>query len=391
LGTKKKKILLNLKLLKLSKLKNQIIYQSIELLLELIYKPIFLNSNIYNFHPIKGHYFLLNNLKLNWSKISWILYFQTQNFFSKLNIKRLFNLLSSKIKDNLFLKLTTQFFKIKLKKNFFTVTPIVLNIYLHLLDLEIAKIQKNFNTFNTNLKIIIEYKKNKLKKLRTLSILKYGYIQSYKNQLLLHRIKKKHENNNFQKIQLKYVRCLNYFLLGFCCSKKLIKQIEKQITVFCNSNLKLFILKKKLINFKSNKVDFLNFEIYLKKQLSYLTNKKKNLIFFKVSLKNFKKYLIKYKLISNSNKPKPILWLLAYSNDLILNWFFSLAKFILNYYFYCKNFYKIKIYVNYIIKYSALYTLALKNKCTLNEVIYKWSNHIVIKDQKNNILAKYYT
>ena len=381
----------NSKLYKLSLLKNQIISQAIQLVLELIYEPRFNNKKLYKCSPFKSHKCLLLYLKLNWTKVSWILTFQIQNFFLNLNLNRLYNILSLKINDKLFLTFIQQFFKTNLKKLFFEHQinfygiPIILNIYLYSLDLEIIKIKKKFNRFYSNFENI-DFKKDKLKKFRILNLLKFGFVLNHKNYSILNISRKLKKNQNFF-FQFKYIRYLNFCLFGFYCSKKKIKKIEKQITIFCNSNLKLFILKKKLTHIQSNKIKILNFDIYSKSVTSLKKNK--TLIFIQVSLLNIKNYLIKYKLISKSSKPKPALWLIKYSNDLIINWFFSLAKNLLNYYNCCDNFYKIKIYINYVIRYSALFTLALKNKLTINAAIKKWSRSIIIKDQNKNVLAKY--
>ena len=401
-----KKTLNFLKLFQLSNLKNHIIYQSIELILELIFEPSF-SKNSYGFRPKKGCHLLLKQLKLYWPNFSWVLSFNVQKTFSTLNNKKLMNILLLKIKDSLFLKLIRQFLKINLNEviNFDikTAVPILLNIYLNSLDLEILKVQQNLNLFNKSFKSNLNFKFFECKNFRTLNLLKYGSILTYKNKLLTNKIDKLY-NTHLKLISFKYIRYLNSFLLGFNCSKTLIKKIEKYVTTFCNSNLKLVVLNSQLFSLKNKKIDFLNFEIFFKKSYfitkfksNNFSNKKmqlssinKNYIFIKVSLKIFKKYLIFNNIILNSFKPKVVTWLLMYSNDLIVLWFASLAKNILNYFCCCTNFYKIKIYVDFFIRYSALFTLALKNKLSLSQTINKWSKNLVIKDNQDKLIVVQY-
>merc|ERR1711862_233603 len=85
-----------------------------------------------------------------------------------------------------------------------------------------------------------------------------------------------------------------------------------------------------------------------------------------------------------------IKWLLSYSNKLIVKWFYTIAINTLKLYCCCANFYKIKIYVDYIIRFSALYTLALKNKMSFSSILNTWSRDMVIKDKKNEYVLAHY-
>jgi len=235
-------------------------------------------------------------------------------------------------------------------------------------------------------------------------------ILTHKNQTMLNKLRKENRANyqNFS-VNIKYIRYLNKFLLGFTnCSNHIKKKIEKHVTTFFNSNLKLLVTNKQLIFLEAKKFQFLNFEILFKNwkikkilnkslkkinifrsdQILYKKNLKikKKLIIIKASLKKFKTNLIKKKIMSKNCKPKAIKWLLSYSNNLIVKWFTTTATQILNLYCCCDNFYKIKIYVDYIIRYSALYTLSVKNKVTLSEILNNWSRDMIIKDKKKKLI-----
>jgi hypothetical protein len=405
--TLKKETFYNYNILKLGNLKNEIVYQSIKLILELIYEPVFLNSS-YGYRPTKGCHSALKQLKFNWANISWILKFNIQKHLSHLNFNKLMNLLKIRIKDQSFLNIIKRLLQTNFKDIHNNYLSIFYNIYLHTFDLEILAIQKKLDAVKE------PYKVCKKKQFRILTLLKYGIILTHKNQTIMYQVNRnKDRHNHIYKNYLKYIRYNNHFLLGFQCSNVTKHKIEKRITTFFNSNLKLLILNKNFIYVRSNKIRFLSFELSFiqgsvstkkfktseiktnkYKNIKLLNKKlskpKKNLIIIKASLKNFKNSLIKDKLMSKSNKPKGIKWLLSYSNKLIVKWFYTIAINTLKLYCCCANFYKIKIYVDYIIRFSALYTLALKNKMSFSSILNTWSRDMVIKDKKNEYVLAHY-
>jgi len=509
----------NFKLLKLGNLRNEIVNQAIEILLEFIYEPVFLDTS-HGFRPYKGCHAAIKQIKLNWTETSWFLSYDIQQCISNLDCNRLINVLSNKISDKQFLALILKFLKINFKNNKTQnnkiLAPMLYNIYLHSLDLEIVKIQTKFEDHKKKRlsRKHLNLTKFKTTNYRTLDVLKYGSILSHKGHVVKRKLNYKSEKNKYNSNVIRYVRYLNFFLLGIHGSSKLINKIDKRITTFCNSNLKLLITNKKSIYLPSETVKFLNFEIGFrcldrlskkygkslekfrkiknklkilkdlkalkkkklilatfrkilkekphksskirvkknlnlikftnfqneilgKQQFLFLTKlvkliikkkmfnlkefqikifklytsisnlnknfkeeitkynaknlksgktKRKNSIIIKVSLKDLKRKLIGEGFISKSNKPKAINWLISYSNYLIVKWFHAMAKNLLNSYCCCQNFYKVKIYVDYMVRYSALYTLATKNKLTINETIKRWSRDIIIRDKKNKVI-----
>merc|ERR1712238_386915 len=172
--TLKKKTFYNYNLLKLGNLKNEIVYQSIKLILELVYEPVFLNSS-YGYRPTKGCHSALKQLKFNWAHISWILKFNIQKHLSHLNFNKLINLLKIKIKDQSFINIIKRLLQANFKDIHSSYLSIFYNIYLHTFDLEIIEIQKKFNAVKEPYKIC------KKKQFRMLTLLKYGIILTHKN------------------------------------------------------------------------------------------------------------------------------------------------------------------------------------------------------------------
>jgi hypothetical protein len=126
-----------------------------------------------------------------------------------------------------------------------------------------------------------------------------------------------------------------------------------------------------------------------------LLNSKKKFFFF-ISLKApllwIQSNFVSNEIITTSNKTKTITWLIPYSNFLIVKWFKNKSKNLLNTYCCCQNFNKIKIFVDRILRYCALKTLATKNKLTIQKTLKIWSKNMIIKDKtKKFILIQFLT
>merc|ERR1712060_948290 len=275
------------------------------------------------------------------------------------------------------------------------------NIYLHHLDLELEKLKKiiifffkKLFYFNFNLKAL------RKTSFRTLNLVKYGRILTHKTFYCPFKTKIKNQNSNFKPFKIRYVRYLNFFLIGIIGDyKKNYQKINRYTLTFCNSNLKLLLAyknpikvyskksfkkysDKKKVTFKILKqknlllTTFSNcFFIFKKKQLnrkrSYLKvltlnkynhlinlkqfkNKKKNLITFKAPLNLVLNNFKQNEILSSKKKTKSVTWLTHYSNYLIVKWFKKKSKFLLNIYCCCHNLKKIKIFVDRILRYCAI-------------------------------------
>merc|ERR1711862_663033 len=121
--------------------------------------------------------------------------------------KLLFSLLKKKFKNN-----TCNF------KDFKILTPILINVYLHHLDLELEKLKKNYNLFFKKL-FYFSFNLKTLRKtsFRTLNLIKYGRILTHKTL--------------------------------YCPFKT--KKINRYTLTFCNSNLKLLLAYKNPIKVSS--------------------------------------------------------------------------------------------------------------------------------------------
>merc|ERR1712152_134209 len=130
----------------------------------------------------------------------------------KIDDKLLFSLLKKKFKNN-----TCNF------KDFKILTPILINVYLHHLDLELEKLKKNYNLFFKKL----FYFSFNLKTLRK---------TSFRTLNCPFKTKVKNQNSNFKRFKIRYVRYLNFFLIGIVGDhEKNYQKINRYTLTFCNS------------------------------------------------------------------------------------------------------------------------------------------------------------
>merc|ERR1712157_320592 len=143
---------------------------------------------------------------------------------------------------------------------------------------------------------------------------------------------------------------------------KILKQKNLLLTTFSNC---FFNLKKKQLKRKKSYLKVLTLNKYNHLiNLKQFKDKKKNLITFKAPLNLVLNNFKQNEILSSKKRTKSVTWLTRYSNYLIVKWFKKKSKFLLNLYCCCDNFKKIKIFVDRILRYCAIKTLAIKNKLT---------------------------
>lgn len=129
--------------------------------------------------------------------------------------------------------------------------------------------------------------------------------------------------------------------------------------------------------------------------LKYRNLRYKNLVYkfealpakINAPLKAIKEKLQLSNIVSKSNRPKPVHRLITQSDKTIVTWFYSVGQGLLNYYRCCNNFYKIKSYVDYFVRWSAIQTLSSKHRMTSKKVIAKWSKDLIITNLNGVKLA----
>lgn len=259
-----------------SNFKDEIVQQAISMILEQVFESEFLAAS-YDFRAFRGCHGALKQIKMNWAGISWFLEFNIRKCFEEMDKKRLINILQEKIDDQSFLNLISKLFNVGVvgwKINNYELSSkasencsifiTLCNIYLHKLDLEIKKIQKEYIS-GKNRRLSNEYHSLtrilRTKEFKVLPIEKQAILTRQKiskaHSLGLTRT----DWNDPSFIRIRYVRYIDNFLFGIAGPKELVNLIRKRIITFAKSNLKLELAGGKITHIASGKIFFLGMEI----------------------------------------------------------------------------------------------------------------------------------
>jgi retron-type reverse transcriptase len=265
---------LALKPLIISNLKNKIVQQAMKMILEHIYESLFLDTS-HGFRPLRGCHSALESIQKNWAGISWFLEFDKGKCYDKIDRHRLTSILKEKTDDQRFIDLIFKLFNagfMNWKEKLgtyspesvvedFAVFPILANIYLHNLDVEIARIAKKYQKGKTRRKILgainIECRKYQKKEFKMFLPEKQAIITSKHkaDKCKLGTTFTDWNDPNF--VRINYVRYADDLLLGIAGSKDLVLKIRNRILTFAKSNLKLNLMNGKITHIEAGKVKFL--------------------------------------------------------------------------------------------------------------------------------------
>lgn len=257
--------------------RDKIVQQAIRMVLEQIFEPEF-SPTSHGFRKSKGCHSALEQIKKSWAGISWFLEFDIRKCFDEIDRHRLISILREKIDDQRFLDLIYKLFnagtiggKESESDLFFgipkgsIISPILCNIYLHKLDLEIANIQKELDTSNRKRhqnKNYINLTKNlRTKEFKALSIERRVAIQNARRRNARKMGLTLTDWNDPDFIRIRYIRYVDNFLFGIAGPKELVNKVKKRIIHFVKSNLKLELTGGKITHIASGKVTFLGVEI----------------------------------------------------------------------------------------------------------------------------------
>ena len=109
----------------------------------------------------------------------------------------------------------------------------------------------------------------------------------------------------------------------------------------------------------------------------------------KAPLEDIRRKLRNRGVISKLNKPKAIGRLIHVPDDKIVSWYNAVGRGLLNYYCCCNNFDKVKNYVDYMVRWSAIHTLAGKHKSSCKKIIREHTKDLIIYDQEGFELTRF--
>lgn len=378
--------------------KHQIIQKLVEIILNIIYKPIFKNlAYNYIFKDKKNIQFSIHKLKIQNQEWTYAFKSKIEKYSKILNTKILLTILKKKITDFKFL----QFLKHIVKKKAFlidnTIYFILFNIYIHEFDLYLSKKIKHTKSLK-NLDVLESYKKNVLKVIKAKQklfcykkIFKFNIKIFHKLKKYIKKIKKKHSNwtisnKRGKKIYITYTRYNNNWIIltNFTFYKK--KKLKSKLMSWFNKNLKVELNQIWLINLIQNKLNYLGFTFFIsspKIKTIYYKNKfrarRKNKITLSIGMDHqyMKNKLIKKKILTSNYKPNNINNYYNLKPFQILRRFKQKLEILIKYYYGIITFPNDLAYYHYIYKFSCLKTLAYKIKKSIT-----YTSNVYLNDLK---------
>lgn len=395
--------------------KDKIIQQAIKMILESVYEPLFLNTS-HGFRPNRSTTTAVFEVR-KWNGITWMIEGDIKGYFDNIDHHKLASLLQKRIKDpnliDLYWKLVNAGY---VNDGNFTrsnigvpqggvLSPLLSNVYLHEFDIFMnSLIEKHSNWDRRVSKPNPKY----LKLRKNISHLeeKENLDKATKEVLLDLKTKLRKTpsviKDDSTATRVYYNRYADDWVVGISGSLNFAKSIKEKIKEFLNKNLKLVLSeeKTKISHLESEKVKYLGFLIskrkrrYTESQKSTVNNVLKRPLYASLIIEAPIDTLVKklveqgYAWEGDIPKPKAVTkWIFMKPEDIILR-FNAVIRGILGYYSAVENRNQMS-YITWILKFSAVFTLARKLNLSPKQVWQKYGNPITInytsKEKKKSI------
>jgi group II intron reverse transcriptase/maturase len=368
--------------LTISSPRDKIVQKAILFILEAIYEPSFLEYS-HGSRPGKGTHTALKYIKYKFNKSKWCIEADIENNFPNINHKILMNLLKKRITCPKFLSLIKNSIKAGYVEEgkFFEsniglfqgniTSPILNNVYLHELDLYMNRL---INIYHLGKRC-----KKKPEYIRFQYLMEKAKSDSSKMNSLR---KQRHKVNNKDLFdrdfkRLYYVRYVDSFVVGVIGSLENTVELKEKVKMFLKNELRLTLNSEKTLitNFSKRYITFLGTYIksYWKREKKQATVKRKGvtrkekvtprtiikapikLLFEKATLNGF------FKKRNNKFVPTYVGRCINLDHEVILRYYNSIIRKILNYYFFTDNRKSLGSLIHGL-KFSCARTLALKYK-----------------------------
>lgn len=361
--------------------------EAVRIILEYIYEPKFLPTS-HGFRPKKSCHTALNYYKMRFQGISWILNLDIAGCFDNIQHQELINALIREIDDKPFFDLMWKFLKSGyiFEKKFnktengvpqgSIISPILSNIYLHNLDLFMAKLKEDFDKgkrrkSNPKYTKIIRKGKFSAKLTRKLRITPLSY-----------------RDENFKR--LIYVRYADDFIIGIDGSKKsanlILKTIQEYLTKFLKFEIKGI---PKIIHYRTTKTRFLGVDLKgnrvdLVPTIKYKGRKARSSLrpLIIMPTEKIKQDFLELNFVTKKGKvwrPTRCGRLIHHDLHRILEYYNSIYRGICGYYYICMN-RALLNNLHYFLKYSCVLTIASKMKLKTKRKVFKeYGNNLTIE------------
>ena len=259
---------------------DKLIQEVVKMLLESIYEPVFVNDS-HGFRPRRSCHTALQEVRNTWDGVKWILEIDIEGFFDNIDHTIMIKLLEQKIDDWRFIKIIRHMLKAGYMEDWRyqqtysgtpqggIVSPILANIYLHMLDCKIRQAIEVFNigrrrkrnpTYK-NLQGKIRWMRKKVTRETNperIANLKLS-IKELSQQL---RKMSSIDPFDSQYKRMRYARYADDFLIGIIGSKEDAQEVMTEVCSFLKQELNLAISKEKsAIRHSKKGVIFLGYEV----------------------------------------------------------------------------------------------------------------------------------
>jgi group II intron reverse transcriptase/maturase len=385
---------------------DKVILESIRIILEAIYEPIFKESS-HGFRPGKGCHTALKDIRVVFKGSKWFIEGDIKQFFNTIDHESLINIMRKRIQDESFLNLIRKalnagYYEFKVHKSDLIgvpqgniISPILSNIYLHEFDEFMEKLKTDFDKGKKR-KIRSEYSslQGKIKYRR-----EKGEIEEA-NRLRKELLKITvcdYNDPNYKRIN--YVRYADDWLVGIVGSLEEARGVRKRIKEFLKDTLKIELNEEKTIitNSDQGKALFLgtyiSCPIYQEQKIIERTSAKGIQMKQRISSAQIRLELPIEKVINKlktayfcdgAGNPMPKFQWQGLKHEEIISLYNAVINGISNYYSFIDNMQALAR-IHYILRSSAAKLLAAKFKLGTQRAVYaKFGKYLKVNDEKGN-------
>lgn len=401
---------------------DKLVQEVVRMILEAIYEEVFENTS-HGFRPSRSCHTALTHIQKTFTGSKWFVEGDIKGFFDNIDHNVMIETLRKRIADERFLRLIRKFLNAGYIEDWRyyntnsgtpqggNISPILANIYLDNFDKYMAEYALRFNKGKER-RITKDYKHISDKMQRLLAKSENTQDTDIKIQL-----REKYEKLRRERLKiecrdsmdetfrrLRYVRYADDFLIGIIGSKEDCVKVKSDITQFMEEHLKLEMSQEKtLITNAQKPAKFLGFEVSVRK--SDATKRNKNnvpirnfngKVVLKVAIETVRNKLEEYSAIRyKMENGKQVCFakfrgkLMKKNIEDIVAAYNSEIRGFYNYYCIANNVAYALSKFGYIMEYSMYHTIAAKTNSTISKVIdkYKVGNDIIVPyhDAKGNM------
>lgn len=389
--------------------KDKIIQQSIRMIFESVYEPFFLDTS-HGFRPNRSTHTAIFEVR-KWNGITWMIEGDIKGYFDNINHQILAELLKKQIKDpnliDLYWKLVNAGYVNdgKFEKNNLGVpqggvlSPLLSNIYLHEFDVfmqELCKTHYNLSKRVSKQNPEYESLRKRVKRLKDL-----GDTLSSTDKVLLQELTSRmrsmssviRDSNTPNRVY--YNRYADDWIVGINGDLKFAESIKHRIEAFLKDILELTLsdTKTKITHMTTDKVSYLGFAIsrhhinytkslIVKDSLARIRRGNTASIIIEAPIDKIINKLIEHGFAWNKSQPKAVTkWIYLKPEEIIAR-YNAVIRGLLNYYKPVENRNQFS-YVMWIMKFSAVFTLARKLNISPKAVWKKYGNPTTVKFKSN--------